>query len=99
MPVIWRTNWQLTDAPGARLTGTSKHPLPPESSRSPNLSSTTFVIATFTVDVFVIRTEKVTGPPGSLIEVGLAYFSTLIEPWPTVSWVAASVSQGPSPAV
>ncbi|HSF62685.1 MAG TPA: hypothetical protein VLA69_13385, partial [Gaiellaceae bacterium] len=34
----------VTFSPGARLTGTSKQPLPPLSSRSPNLSSTTLVI-------------------------------------------------------
>src|SRR5262249_38899925 len=79
--VFWKV--QLTCSPGLRLIGTSKQPFPPSSSRSPNLSSTTLSIVTFTsADVFVMVTENVTGPPGSLRTVGSADFETLIEPWP-----------------
>src|SRR4029450_3395247 len=75
-PVIVLEKVQFTFSPGARLIGTSKQPLPPSSSRSPNLSSTTFVMATSTsADVFVIVTEKLTGPPGSFTVVGFAVFS------------------------
>ncbi len=90
---------QFTFAPGARLIGTSKQPLPPESSRSPNLSSTTLSIVTSTsADVFVIVTENVTGPPGSLIVVGFADFDTEIEPWPrgTSLFVTTHVAVPPS---
>jgi hypothetical protein len=45
------------------------------------LSSTTLSIVTITsADVLVIVTEKMTGPPGSLIVPGSADFETLIEP-------------------
>ena len=66
-----------------RLTGTSKQPLPPSSSRSPNTLSYTFSIATFTFETFVTVTEKLTGPPGSSIVVGSADFWTSMAPWPT----------------
>src|SRR5207342_496889 len=59
---------------------------------------TTLVIATFTVEVFVIRTEKVTGPPGSFTEVGLADFCTSIDPRPTVCFAFAKTHLTVSPA-
>src|SRR3990172_1189757 len=81
-PVISRWKVQFTLSKGRRLIGASKQPLPPSSSRSPNLSSTMFWIATVTTDTFLIVTEKVTTPPGSLTEVGVALFWTSIAPRP-----------------
>src|SRR3990170_3226679 len=96
-PVMFFWKVQLTFPPGARLIGTSKHPLPPESSRSPNLSSTTLVMWTSTsADVLVIVTEYVTCPPGSLTEVGLADFDTLIEPWPSFALVKVHFTVSPA---
>jgi hypothetical protein len=62
------------------LIGTSKTPAPSVSSRSPKTLSTTFVIVTLTFDVLVIVTVKLTGPPGSLTDVGSADFWTSMAP-------------------
>src|SRR6516162_3694208 len=47
-------------------------------------------------DVFVIFTEKVTGPPGSLRVVGSADFSTLIEPTPIFAFVKVHFTVSPA---
>src|SRR3990172_8273757 len=93
--VFWKV--QSTLAPGARLMGTSKQPLPPESSRSPNLSSTTLsTVTTTSSEVLVMVTEKVTGPPGSLSVVGFADLETVMEPTPGFAFV--NVQRTVSPA-
>src|SRR3970040_169025 len=47
-------------------------------------------------DVFVIVTEKVTWPPGSFTEVGLASFDTRIEPCPSFAFVKVHFTVSPA---
>ena len=57
---------------GGEVDGHVEAAVAAQSSRSPNLSSTTLSIATITsTEVFVIVTEKVTVPPGSCSVVGV----------------------------